>query len=76
MCFYHREYALDPSVHGLSRGPIKAAMSSHAVDVDIGNCHPQIFMLILQDLGIHTAQDFPKLSKYCKNYNEWQCFGK
>ena len=61
---------MDPSVQGLSRGARKAAMCSHAVDVDIGNCHPQMLMLILQDLGHHTVQAILILSKNCKYYSE------
>ena len=80
---YGRMYARGPSCQKLSRLGKSAAFRSHAVDIDMENCHPTLLARLLREAYTSDENDvatyisaFPTLCSYVENYREWRTFAQ
>ena len=69
------------SCQRLSREGRSAAFRSHAVDVDMENCHAALLLRLLRQTyavdsndSVATAEAFPMLVNYVEYYRDWRRF--
>ena len=80
---YGRKYSRAPSRQRLRRVGRRASFRSHAVDVDVGNCHATLLLRIpLQSYAGDSNDDgarsenSPILVNYVEYYRDWGKFAQ